>query len=30
MKYARQLINDFPDSNEAGWVEAQARNEQLR
>ncbi len=30
MKYARQLINDFPDSDEAGWVEAQARNEQLR
>jgi len=30
MKYARQLISDFPDSNEAGWVEAQARNEQLR
>ena len=30
MKYARQLINDFPDSDEAGWVEAQARNEQIR
>ncbi len=30
MKYARQLISDFPDSNEAGWVEAQVRNEQLR
>ena len=30
MKYAIQLINDFPDSDEAGWVEAQARNEQLR
>ncbi|MBL4712560.1 MAG: type IV pilus biogenesis/stability protein PilW [Gammaproteobacteria bacterium] len=30
MKYARQLINDFPDSDEAGWVEAQARSEQLR
>lgn len=30
IKYARQLINDFPDSDEAGWVEAQARNEQLR
>jgi type IV pilus assembly protein PilF len=30
MKYARQLISDFPDSDEAGWVEAQARNEQLR
>jgi type IV pilus assembly protein PilF len=30
LKYARQLINDFPDSDEAGWVEAQARNEQIR
>lgn len=30
MRYARQLINDFPDSDEAGWVEAQARDEQLR
>jgi len=30
MKYARQLINDFPDSDEAGWVEAQARHEQFR
>lgn len=30
MKYARQLIQDFPDSDEAGWVEAQARNEQIR
>ena len=30
MKYARKLINDFPDSDEAGWVEAQARSEQLR
>jgi len=30
MKYARQLIRDFPDSDEAGWVEAQARSEQLR
>lgn len=30
IKYARQLINDFPDSDEAGWVEAQAGNEQLR
>jgi type IV pilus assembly protein PilF len=30
MKYARQLINEFPDSDEAGWVEAQARNEQFR
>ncbi len=30
MKYARQLINEFPDSDEAGWVEAQAGNEQFR
>ncbi len=30
MKYARKLIQEFPDSDEAGWVEAQARNEQLR
>jgi type IV pilus assembly protein PilF len=30
LKYARQLINDFPDSDEAGWVEAEARNEQFR
>ena len=30
IKYARQLINEFPDSDEAGWVEAQARNEQIR
>ncbi len=32
MKYARQLIQDFPDSDEAGLVEAQAqaRHEQLR
>jgi len=30
MKYARKLIQTFPDSDEAGWVEAQARSEQLR
>lgn len=30
MKFAKQLISDFPDSDEAGWVEAQARNEQFR
>ena len=30
MKYARKLINDFPDSDEAGWIEAQARSERLR
>ena len=30
IKYARRLINEFPDSDEAGWVEAQAGNEQFR
>ncbi|NOQ90216.1 MAG: type IV pilus biogenesis/stability protein PilW [Gammaproteobacteria bacterium] len=30
MKNAKQLINDFPDSDEAGWGEAQARDEQFR
>jgi len=30
IKYARQLLKDFPDSDEAGWVEAQARSEKLR
>ncbi len=30
MKYARMLVNQFPDSDEAGWVEAQVRSEQLR
>jgi type IV pilus assembly protein PilF len=30
MKYVKQLINDFPDSDEAGWAETQARNEQFR
>ena len=25
-----EVIKDFPDSDEAGWVEAQARNEQFR
>ncbi len=30
MKYARKLIQDFPDSDEAGWVEAEARSEQFR
>ena len=30
IKYARKLIQDFPDSDEAGWVEAEARSEQLR
>ena len=30
MEYARQLINDFPDSDQAGWVEAESRNLQFR
>lgn len=30
IKYAKQLIQDFPDSDEAGWVEAEARTENLR
>jgi len=30
IKYAKQLISDFPDSDQAGWVEAEARQEQLR
>ena len=30
MKYVRQLISDFPDSDEAGWAEAMAHNEQFR
>jgi type IV pilus assembly protein PilF len=30
LKYAKQLINDFPDSDEAGWAEAETRNEQFR
>ena len=30
IKYARRLINEFPDSDEAGWVEAQTGNEQFR
>ena len=30
MKYARKLLKEFPDSDEAGWIEAQARSEQLR
>ncbi len=30
IKYAKQLISNFPDSDQAGWVEAEARNEQLR
>lgn len=30
MKYAKKLIQDFPDSDEAGWVEAEARTVQFR
>jgi type IV pilus assembly protein PilF len=30
MKYARKIIHDFPDSDQAGWVEAQARSERLK
>ncbi len=30
MKYVRQLLEDFPYSKEAGWVEVQAGNEQFR
>ncbi len=30
MKYARQLIHDFPDSDQAGWVEAQEKHAQFR
>ena len=30
MKYARKILQDYPDSDEAGWVEAQARSDRLR
>ncbi len=30
MKYVHQLMDDFPDSDEAGLAETQARHEQLR
>ncbi len=30
MKYAKQLVSDFPDSDEASWAEEQARHEQLK
>ena len=30
MKYARQLLNDYPDSDEAGMLEEMARNERIR
>jgi type IV pilus assembly protein PilF len=30
LKYARKLLKDFPDSEEAGKLEEMARNEQIR
>ncbi|MDT8281453.1 MAG: type IV pilus biogenesis/stability protein PilW [Gammaproteobacteria bacterium] len=30
MKYAREILEKFPDSDEAGWVEAQARSDRPR
>lgn len=30
LKYARQLIKDFPDSDQAGWAEAETKSVQLR
>jgi type IV pilus assembly protein PilF len=30
LKYARQLLNDFPDSDEAGMLEEMARNDRIR
>ena len=30
LKYARKLLNDFPDSDEAGMLEEMARNERIR
>jgi type IV pilus assembly protein PilF len=30
IKYARQLLKDFPDSDEAGMLEEMARNERIR
>lgn len=30
LKYARQLLRDFPDSEEAGMLEEMARNERIR
>lgn len=29
-KYARQILNDFPDSNEAGWVEELGESDRIR
>ena len=30
VKYAKQLLNDFPDSDEAGMLEEMARNDRIR
>lgn len=30
MKYAKELMSDFPDSDEASWAEEQARHDQFR
>ena len=30
LKYAKQLLNDFPDSDEAGMLEEMARNDRIR
>jgi Tfp pilus assembly protein PilF len=30
LKYARQLLKEFPDSDEAGMLEEMARNERVR
>jgi type IV pilus assembly protein PilF len=30
LKYARRLLKDFPDSDEAGMLEEMARNERIR
>jgi type IV pilus assembly protein PilF len=30
MKYAKKIMHDFPDSDEAGWIEAQVRSERLK
>jgi len=30
LKYARQILNDFPDSNEAGWVEELGESDRIR
>jgi len=29
-KYAKQILNDFPDSNEAGWVEELGESDRIR